>query len=67
MKTLIEKLAKISADMRAMHKTAEDEDRGFTPEERSAWDGLLADFEDTEQRIKDAEAMERLRERANGR
>jgi HK97 family phage major capsid protein len=60
MKALLAKLAKLATDMRAMHKLAVTEDRGFTPEERTTWDAMLADFEDTEQRIKDAEQMEQL-------
>lgn len=60
LKELREKLNKIATDMRAMHSAAEKEDRGFTVEEREAWDKLLADYEATEVRIADAERMEKM-------
>lgn len=62
LKQLREKLAKISADMRAMHKAAEDEDRGFSADEQEAWNKLMADYDETESRIKAAEAVQRLDE-----
>jgi HK97 family phage major capsid protein len=60
LKQLREKFAKIATDMRAMHKLAEDEDRGFTAEERTKWDAMLADYEETELRIKDAERVAKM-------
>jgi len=53
-------LAKIATDMRAMHALAEKEDRGFTVEERAAWDAMLVDYEGTEVRIADAERIAAL-------
>ena len=55
LKQLREKLAKIATDMRAMHSKAEEEDRGYTPEERAAWDAMLADYEETETRLDEAD------------
>lgn len=66
MDKLKELLAKLATDMRAMHAAAEAEDRGFTVEERGAWDAMLVDFEATEQRIKDAEAIARLQNTPTG-
>jgi HK97 family phage major capsid protein len=60
LKKLRELLAKIATDMRAMHALAEEGDRGFTAEERTAWDAMLADYEETELRITAAVAVERL-------
>ena len=60
LKQLREKLAAISVQMRDMHEAAESEDRGFTAEERQTWENLLADYDATEQRIKDAERIARL-------
>jgi len=57
MKKLKELLAKIAKEMRDMHSAAETEDRGFTPEERTAWDALLVDYESVEKRIEDAERI----------
>lgn len=60
LKKLREKLAQISADMRSMHKAAEDEDRGFSADEQETWSQLMTDYDETEARIKAAEAVERL-------
>lgn len=60
LKKLRELLAKLATDMRSLHSKAEDEDRGFTPEEREQWDGMLADYEETEKRIVAAEKIERM-------
>lgn len=62
LKQLRESLAKLAADMRALHKLTEDEDRGFTAEERDQWDKMTKDFETVEQRIKAAEQMQRLQD-----
>ena len=66
LKKLRERLAKLATDMRAMHKAAEDEDRGFSVEERESWDAMLAEFEEVEERIKAAEQAERLAKTAVG-
>ena len=60
MKQLREKLSRIATEMRDMHQAAVDADAGFTAEQRTKWDALLADYESVEQRIKDAEAVARL-------
>lgn len=60
MDKLKEMLNKLASDMRALHALTVKEDRGFTAEERTSWDKMLADFEDTEQRIADLEKLERL-------
>jgi len=60
LKKLREQLAKIATDMRAMHKAAVDDDRGFTVEEREQWDAMLADYEETEVRIADAERIAKM-------
>ncbi len=57
MKQLKERLGVIAKEMRDMHKTAETEDRGFTAEERTAWDALLVDYESVEKRIEDAQRI----------
>jgi len=62
LKQLKEKLSKIALDMRALYEKTEAEDRGFTAEERTTWDGMLADYEATEERIAAAERAETLRE-----
>lgn len=60
LKQLREKLAKIAVDMRALYALTETEDRGFTAEERTKWDEMLADYESTEQRVAQAEKIERM-------
>ncbi len=60
LRKLREKLAVIAKQMRDMHKKAEEEDRGFTGEEFTAWNALLADYEDLETRIEVAERVERM-------
>lgn len=61
MSQLKERLAKSAADMRSLYELTEKEDRGFTAEERSKWDAMLADYEETEARIATAEKAESLR------
>lgn len=60
LKELREKLLKIATDMRDLYKLTETEDRGFTAEERTTWDAMLVDYEGTEERIVQAERIERL-------
>lgn len=61
LKELREKLIKLAKQMRALYEKTEAEDRGFTAEERTSWDAMLADYEDLEQRIADAQRVEALR------
>lgn len=67
LKDLRKKLNKIATDMRAMHKAAEDDDRGFTVEERQAWENMLNEYDETELRIKDLETVERMEAIPEGR
>lgn len=53
-KQLKEKLAKIAADMRAMHAKAESETRGFTADEDTTWNAMRSDFEATEKALERA-------------
>lgn len=62
LKDLIEKLAKIGQDMRALYQLTEKEDRGFTAEERDQWDRMLGEYEETEQRIKAAQQAAKLQD-----
>lgn len=48
---LVEKLNKLATDMRKLHKKAEDEERGFEPDEREKWDKWMADYDATEKRL----------------
>lgn len=57
LKKLLDKLAALATQMRDMHKKTEDEDRGFTAEERTAWDAMLVDYEELEARIVDAKRV----------
>lgn len=66
MKQLLERLAKVSADMRALYEKTEAEDRGFTAEERDQWDAMLSEHEQLEQRIEAAEKAEALRDLPSG-
>lgn len=59
-KKLREKLAALAQQMRDLHALAEKEDRGFTAEERGTWDAMMADFEEVELRLQDAEKLERI-------
>ena len=61
LKQLLEKLAKISADMRSMYEKTEKEDRGFTPEEREQWDAMQAEYLEVEARIEAARTIENQR------
>jgi len=67
LKELREKLNKIASDMRALHEATVKADRGFTAEERKTWDAMLADYEETEQRIGAAEKVERFHAVPEGR
>lgn len=60
LKELRNKLAVIAKEMRDMHKGAEEEDRGFSAEELQTWNNLLADYEDIEKRIVNAEKIEKM-------
>lgn len=62
LRKLIEKRNKIAADMRAMHKAAEDDDRGFTPEERQKWDSMTKDLDGLELRIESAKKLDEMRQ-----
>lgn len=61
-KDLIDSRNNLAADLRAMHESAEAEDRSFTPEEREKWDQIEADLSTFETRIKDAERVARFGE-----
>jgi len=60
LKELRDKLAVIAKEMRDMHKGAEEEDRGFSAEELQTWNNLLADYEDVETRIVNAERIQKM-------
>ena len=60
LKELRDKLAVIAKQMRDMHKGAETEDRGFSAEELQTWNNLLADYEEIEKRIVNAEKIQKM-------
>ena len=60
LKELRDKLAVIAKQMRDMHKGAETEDRGFSGEELQTWNNLLADYEEIEKRIVNAEKIQKM-------
>ncbi len=66
LKDLREKLAVIAKEMRDMHKSAEEEDRGFSAEELQTWNNLLTDYEGLEKRIEVAEKVERMEKTPTG-
>lgn len=55
-----EKRAAVVAKMTGMNEAAQKEDRGFTNEERTQWDSLVAEENDLKTRIEDAEKVEGL-------
>lgn len=58
LKEIRSRLAKLAEDMRAMHKAAEDEDRGFTSDESDKWAQMTAEFEQLEARAKRLEQLD---------
>ncbi len=50
--------AEVVTQMRALHATAEKEERGFTSDEDSKWNGMVADLEKLDERIKRAEKLD---------
>lgn len=65
LRKLLEKLNELATKMRALATTAEGEDRGFTPEENTKWDGMLADYDAAEQRATILRRAEGLNDYAN--
>lgn len=50
--------AEVVTQMRTLHATAEKEERGFTSDEDSKWNGMVADLEKLDERIKRAEKLD---------
>lgn len=59
LKKLLEQRNALAAEMRGMHDKAETEERGFSSEEKSKWEGMKSDLSDLDERVeraKDASA-----------
>lgn len=58
LKQILERMNKIASDMRALHQLAEDEERGFTSDEKEKWEQLRADYEQLEAQQKRAQELD---------